>query len=77
MNEESPFQEALSRPAAESAAFLDAACAGQPQLRAAVGAFLVALERSEKLLDKLPVTRNRRFRSRARRKIWKIFRVVS
>jgi hypothetical protein len=35
MNEESLFQEALSRPSAERVAFLAQACAGQPELRAA------------------------------------------
>jgi hypothetical protein len=35
MNEESLFQEALSRPPAERAAFLEQACAGRPELRAA------------------------------------------
>ncbi len=46
MNEETLFREALARPAAERAAFLDAACAGQPQLRAAVDALLAAQEAS-------------------------------
>jgi eukaryotic-like serine/threonine-protein kinase len=54
MHEESLFQEALSRSPAERAAFLDAACAGQPQLRAAVEALLAAHERSGNLLDKPP-----------------------
>jgi hypothetical protein len=36
MTEESVFQEALSRSPAERAAFLEQACAGQPQLRYAV-----------------------------------------
>src|SRR5712692_6991215 len=55
MNEESLFQEALSQSPAERAAFLEEACAGQPQLRAAVEALLAAHERSGNLLDKPPV----------------------
>lgn len=54
MNEETLFHEALARPAAERAAFLDQACAGQPELRAAVEALLAAHEASGSLLDKLP-----------------------
>jgi eukaryotic-like serine/threonine-protein kinase len=54
MNEESLFGEALARPLEERAAFLDAACAGKPQLRAAVEALLAAHERSGNLLDKPP-----------------------
>jgi len=38
MSEESLFYEALAQPAAERAAFLEQACAGQPQLWAAVEA---------------------------------------
>src|SRR5262249_49952133 len=41
-------------PPAERAAFLDAACAGQPQLRAAVDALLAAHERSGHMLDLPP-----------------------
>lgn len=33
MKEEDLFHEALARPPAERAAFLDQACAGQPELR--------------------------------------------
>ena len=55
MNEETLFNEALAKPAAERAAFLDAACAGQPQLRAAVEALLAAHERSGNVLDEPPV----------------------
>jgi tetratricopeptide (TPR) repeat protein len=44
MTEESLFHEALGKPAAERAAFLGAACAGRPELRAAVEALLVAHE---------------------------------
>jgi serine/threonine protein kinase/tetratricopeptide (TPR) repeat protein len=54
MSEESLFHEALARPAAERAAFLDAACAGQPELRAAVEALLAAHEGSGSLLDRPP-----------------------
>ncbi len=52
MTEESLFHDALARPAAERAAFLDAACAEQPQLRAAVEALLAAHEASGSLLDR-------------------------
>jgi serine/threonine protein kinase/predicted RNA polymerase sigma factor len=55
MNEESLFQEALSRSGAERAAFLEQACAGQPELRAAVEALLAAHERSGNVLDQPPV----------------------
>jgi WD40 repeat protein/serine/threonine protein kinase len=55
MTEETLFQEALSRPAKERAAFLAQACAGQPELRAAVEALLAAHERSSNILDKPPV----------------------
>jgi tetratricopeptide (TPR) repeat protein len=45
MNEESLFHEALARSTPEErAAFLDAACAGQPELRAAVESLLAAHE---------------------------------
>src|SRR5437764_1788620 len=52
MSEETLFHEALAKPAAERAAFLDAACAGQPELRAAVEALLAAHEAPGSLLDK-------------------------
>jgi serine/threonine protein kinase len=52
MTEETLFHEALARPAAERAAFLDAACAGQPELRAAVEALLAAHDASAELLDR-------------------------
>jgi serine/threonine protein kinase/tetratricopeptide (TPR) repeat protein len=55
MNEESLFQEALSRSPAERAAFLEQACAGRPELRAAVAALLAAHERSGNVLDQPPV----------------------
>ncbi len=54
MNEESLFQEALSHSPEERAAFLEQACAGQPQLRAGVEALLAAHERSGNVLDKPP-----------------------
>jgi serine/threonine protein kinase len=44
MTEETVFQEALAKTPAERASFLDQACAGQPQLRAAVEALLAAHE---------------------------------
>ncbi len=49
MTEETLFHEALSRPPAERAAFLDTACAGQPELRAAVEALLAAHDTSDLL----------------------------
>ncbi len=51
MTEETLFHETLARPDAERAAFLDAACAGQPELRAGVAALLAAHEASRSLLD--------------------------
>ena len=42
MNEETLFEEALSRPPAERAAFLEQACAGRPELQAALEALLAA-----------------------------------
>src|SRR5262249_43530362 len=44
MSEETLFHEALARPPGERAAFLDAACSGRPELRAAVDALLAAHE---------------------------------
>jgi serine/threonine protein kinase/tetratricopeptide (TPR) repeat protein len=55
MTEETLFQEALSRSPEEREAFLDQACAGQPQLRAAVEALLAAHARPGNLLDRPPV----------------------
>ena len=55
MSEEDLFQEALSRSPQERAAFLTRACAGRPDLLAAVQALLVAHERSGNLLDKPPL----------------------
>jgi serine/threonine protein kinase len=54
MNEETLFAEALSRSPEERAAFLDQACAGRPELRAAVEALLAAHERSGNILDGTP-----------------------
>ena len=54
MSEETLFHEALARPPAKRAAFLDAACAGQPQLRASVEALLAAHEASSGLLGQPP-----------------------
>jgi serine/threonine protein kinase/tetratricopeptide (TPR) repeat protein len=55
MSEETLFHEALARPPAARAAFLDAACVGQPQLRAAVEALLAAHERPGLVLDQPPL----------------------
>lgn len=53
MNEESLFHEALAKVnPQERAAFLDAACAGQPELRAAVEKLLAAHEASGSFLDR-------------------------
>ena len=52
MNEETLFQEALSRSPEERAAFLEQACAGRPELRAAVEALLAAHEKSGNILDR-------------------------
>ena len=52
MNDEALFHEALAKPPAERAAFLDEACAGQPELRAAVEMLLAGHDASGSLLDK-------------------------
>jgi tetratricopeptide (TPR) repeat protein/predicted Ser/Thr protein kinase len=52
MTEETLFHQALAQPVGARAAFLDAACAGQPELRAAVEALLVAHEASGHPLDR-------------------------
>jgi serine/threonine protein kinase len=52
MTEESLFHEALAKPAGERAAFLDTACADEPQLRAAVVALLAAHEATGGLLGR-------------------------
>jgi serine/threonine protein kinase/tetratricopeptide (TPR) repeat protein len=49
MNVETLFHEALAQPPAERAAFLDAACAGQPKLRAEIDALLKAHDDSAEL----------------------------
>jgi len=54
MNEETLFQEVLSRSPEERAAFLDQACVGRPELRAAVEALLAAHEKTGNILDRLP-----------------------
>src|SRR5262245_55832274 len=54
MSDETLFHEALAKPPAERPAFLDQACASQPELRAAVEALLAAHGASAKLLDQLP-----------------------
>jgi eukaryotic-like serine/threonine-protein kinase len=51
MNEEMLFQEALFRSPDGRAAFLEQACAGRPELRAAVEALLAAHEKSGNILD--------------------------
>jgi serine/threonine protein kinase/WD40 repeat protein len=58
MNQETLFHEALARPAAERAAFLDAACAGRPELRTAVEALLAAHEASGSFLDQPAIDPN-------------------
>jgi eukaryotic-like serine/threonine-protein kinase len=54
MNEETLFQEVLSRSPEERATFLDQACAGRPELRAAVEALLMAREKYDSLTDVPP-----------------------
>ncbi len=54
MSEETLFQEALSRAPAERAAFLTQACAGRPELLAAILALLAAHEKSGNILDRPP-----------------------
>ena len=54
MTEETLFQEALSRSPEERAAFLARACAGQPELLAAVEALIAAHEMTGNLLDNPP-----------------------
>src|SRR3984957_18828998 len=52
MNEETLFQDALSRSPEARTAFLERACAGRPELRAAVEALLAAHEKSGNVLDR-------------------------
>jgi serine/threonine protein kinase len=54
MNEETLFQEALSRSPGERAAFLEQACAGRPELLAAVQVLLAAHEKPGNVLDRPP-----------------------
>ena len=54
MNEETLFEEALSRSPEERAGFLEGACEGRPELRAAVEALLAAHEKSGNILDMPP-----------------------
>jgi serine/threonine protein kinase/tetratricopeptide (TPR) repeat protein len=49
--EESLFREALAKPPSERSTFLDQACAGQPELRAATEALLAAHEATGTFLD--------------------------
>jgi hypothetical protein len=51
MNERTLFLEALDRPQAERAAFLETACAGNEELRAKVEALIGAHEKSGRFLD--------------------------
>jgi serine/threonine protein kinase/tetratricopeptide (TPR) repeat protein len=51
MTERTLFEEALARPAAERAAFLEEACAGQPNLRAAVEALLASHDEASSFLE--------------------------
>ena len=44
MDEETLLQDALAKPAAERTAFLDEACAGKPEVRAAVETLLATHE---------------------------------
>ena len=69
MSEETLFNEALARPAAERAAFLEQACAQQPELRAAVEALLAAHERSANVLDQPPVALGQTVDSEPRRSL--------
>ena len=55
MTEETLFHEALAKPSSERAAFLNAACAGQPDLKAAVVSLLAAHEAAGSLLEKPPL----------------------
>lgn len=55
MTEETIFQEALARSPADRAPFLEQACAGRPDLLAAVEQLLAAHEKSGNLLDRPPV----------------------
>jgi len=54
MNEDSLFQEVLSRSPEERPVFLEQACSGQPDLLAAVQALLDCHEKSINLRDRPP-----------------------
>ena len=54
MNEESLFQKWLAKSPEERAAFLGAACVGQPELRTALEALLAAHEQAGGVIDKPP-----------------------
>ena len=54
MSEETLFQEALSHSRQKRAAFLEHACAGRPELLAAVEALLAAHDKSGNILDTPP-----------------------
>ena len=54
MNEETLFQEVLSRSREDRAAFLEQACEGRPELLAAVKELLAAHEKSGNILDRPP-----------------------
>src|SRR5262249_9910523 len=54
MTEETLFREALSRSLEERAAFLAQACAGRPEILAAVEALLAAREKASTRLDEPP-----------------------
>jgi serine/threonine protein kinase/tetratricopeptide (TPR) repeat protein len=58
MSEETLFHEALAKSPVEWPAFLDAACAGQPELRAAVEGLLAAHAASGGLFDKPAIDPN-------------------
>ena len=58
MTEETLFHEAMAKTnPQERAAFLEAACAGQPELRSAIEALLAASERPGSFLNKPAVAR--------------------
>jgi eukaryotic-like serine/threonine-protein kinase len=54
MSEKTLFEEALSRSPEERPAFLEQACAGRPELLAAVEGLLAAHEKSGNILDRSP-----------------------
>jgi serine/threonine protein kinase/tetratricopeptide (TPR) repeat protein len=54
MNQELLFHQALAKPSGDRAGFLETACAGDPELRAAVEALLTAHEASGGFVDRPP-----------------------